>query len=227
MGLSAITNNHVQTFSEWLRQGHLVLWQRMLDHRFCRDMARDRLPEATFVRYLRYEHAFVRTAIAVFAYALAKAPNSADQGHLLGVLKALAGEQQSYFEQTFAALGLDPTVLSDDALPPAALGLREGVLGIAASGGFAEILASMLAAEWMYLTWCDDAHRQRPRQRAPADWIRLHVESGFRNQVRWLMNRTDILGPTLDPSIQQRCRAHFGSVLELEIAFHDAPYDGE
>ena len=216
-----------QHFSGWLKAGNLELWERMVGHRFCRDLAEDCLSETAFVRYLRYEHSFVRAAIATFAYALAKAPTPADQDHLLGILNALAGEQQSYFQRTFAGLGLDAAVLPDDVLPPAARGLRDGVLAIAASGGFSEILAAMLAAEWMYLTWCEEAHGRQPQRRAPANWIRLHVEPGFRSQVAWLRRRLDVLGPALDPPIQQQCWAHFGRVLELEVAFHDAPYEGE
>jgi thiaminase (transcriptional activator TenA) len=227
MSASANTSGDVQSFSHWLREGHRNLWQRMVNHRFCSDMAHDRLPQAAFVRYLRYEHAFVRTAIAVFAYAVAKAPTPADQDHLLGVLNALAGEQQSYFQHTFEQMGEDAGVLPDEALPPAARGLRLGVLEIAASGNFGEILAAMLAAEWMYLTWCEDAIRQEPQAGAPADWIRLHVESGFRAQVHWLMRRLDSFAPALDGEARQRCRDNFGRMLALEIAFHDAPYEGE
>jgi thiaminase (transcriptional activator TenA) len=217
--------NGKQHFTDWLKAGNLALWNQMVGHRFCRDMAEDRLSEEVFVRYLRFEHAFVRTVVAVFAYALAKAPTPADQDHLLGVLNALAGEQQSYFGRTFSALRLHADVLPDDAIPQTACRLRENVLAIAASSGFEEILSAMLAAEWMYLTWCEKAHSQQPRQRAPADWIRLHVEPGFRAQVTWLKSRLNVLGPRLDPSRQGRCQTHFGCVLECEIAFHDAPYE--
>jgi thiaminase/transcriptional activator TenA len=214
-----------QPFSEWLRAGNIDAWERMIHHRFCRDMAEDRLAEPVFVRYLRYEHAFVGAAIVVSAHALVKAPTPADRDPLLGVLISLAGEQQAYFQRTFAALGLDGSVLPVNKLPPGARGLHDGVSAIAASRCFAEILAAMLAAEWMYLTWCEQAHRCRPQRPALADWIRLHVETAFRNQVAWLKRRLDVLGPALDPSVQERCRANFGRVLELEIAFHDAPYE--
>jgi thiaminase/transcriptional activator TenA len=156
---------------------------RWVTHRFCRDMATDRLPKAAFVRYLRYEHAFVRAAISIFAYALAKAPTAADQDHLISVLVGLSGEQEDYFRSTFARLGLDPEPLAPEALPEAARRLRDGVLALAASGSFPEILAAMLAAEWMYLTWCADAHARGPQREAPARWIRLHVEPAFRAQV--------------------------------------------
>jgi thiaminase (transcriptional activator TenA) len=212
------------TFSDWLRAKNQATWDAMVTHRFCRDLASDRLSEAAFVRYLRYEHAFVRAAIGIFAYALVKAPTAADQDHLIGVLAGLAGEQEDYFRRAFAGLGLDPAPPAPDALPEAARDLREGVLAIAAEGSFAEILAAMLAAEWMYLTWCEQAHACDPTREAPADWIRLHVEPAFRAQVDWLRRRLDELGPTLATGVQARCAGLFGRVLVLEIAFHDAPY---
>jgi len=211
-------------FSDWLRAENQATWDAMVSHRFCLDMATDRLPEPAFVRYVLYEHGFVRTAIGIFAYALAKAPTAADQDHLIGVLVALSGEQEDYFRRTFALLGLDPEPLAPDALPEAARGLREGVLAIAAEGSFAGILAAMLAAEWMYLTWCEEAHARGPRRGAPADWIRLHVKPAFRDQVGWLKRRLDQLGPSLAIGEQERCAGIFGRVLALEIAFHDAPY---
>jgi thiaminase (transcriptional activator TenA) len=211
-------------FSDWLQAKNQATWDAMVTHRFCRDLASDRLSEAAFVRYLRFEHAFVRAAIGIFAYALAKAPTAVDQDHLISVLAGLAGEQEDYFRRAFARLGLDPAPLAPDALPEAARGLREGVLTIAAEGSFAEILTAMLAAEWMYLTWCEQAHDRGPRREAPADWIRLHVEPAFRDQVEWLRRRIDELGPALATGQQARCAEHFGRILALEIAFHDAPY---
>jgi thiaminase/transcriptional activator TenA len=211
-------------FCEWLRVKNQSVWRAMIEHRFCRDFAADRLPEAAFLRYLRFEHTFVRAAISIFAYALAKAPTAADQDHLIGVLGALAGEQEDYFRHTFARLGVDPEPLSLAALPEAARALHDGVLAIAERCSFAEILSAMLAAEWMYLTWCEQAHARAPRREACADWIRLHVEPGFRGQVAWLQQRLEQLGPSLSPTFQARCVEHFGRVLTLEIAFHEAPY---
>jgi thiaminase (transcriptional activator TenA) len=221
---SFLTQTPGAGFCDWLRAENRAAWDAMVSHRFCLEMATDRLPEAAFVRYLRYEHAFVRAAIGIFAYALAKAPTAADQDHLIGVLVGLSGEQEDYFRRTFARLGLDPEPLGPEALPVAARGLRDGVLAVAAGGGFAEILAAMLAAEWMYLTWCEQAQANGPRREAPSDWIRLHVEPAFCRQVEWLRWRLDELGPSLPEDQQARTAEHFGRVLVLEIAFHDAPY---
>jgi len=212
-------------FCDWLRQSSGPLWAAMVGHRFTRDMAGDRLPPEAFLRYLRYEHAFVRTAILIFAQALIKAPAAADRVELVGVLGGLTGEQEAYFQDRFTALGLTGEALPDSELPSAALALSEGALAIAAQGCFEEILSAMLAAEWMYHDWCSAAHAARPRQPGPAEWIALHVAPGFARQVAWLKARLEALGPRLDSGRQQHCANHFARMLRLEIAFHDAPYE--
>jgi thiaminase/transcriptional activator TenA len=226
VAVTSVSDSTASTpFSEWLREGDPALWHRMIEHRFCRDMAEDQLPDEAFIRYLRYEHAFVRGAIGIFAFGLAKAPTPADQDHLLGVLNALATEQQAYFVRAFADLRLDAAVLPSDALPLSACRLQNRLHGFAAEGSFAEILSTMLAAEWMYLTWCEAAHAREPLRPAPAAWIRLHIEPGFRQQVAWLRQRLDEIGPTLGTAERASCRARFGQVLALEIDFHHAPYE--
>jgi thiaminase/transcriptional activator TenA len=224
-GFAAFRADHPEAgFCEWLRQESGLLWDAMVGHRFVRDMAADRLPPEAFLRYLRYEHSFVRTAVTVFAHALIAAPTAEDRRHVVGILDGLVGEQEAYFARQLAALGLPPEPLPSAELPDAALALSEGALAIAAHGGFEEILSAMLAAEWMYLTWCTAAHATRPRRPGPADWIALHVAPGFADGVAWTRARVEALGPPLDPLRQGRCAANFARMLRLEIAFHDAPY---
>ncbi|MEQ8967402.1 MAG: TenA family protein [Azospirillaceae bacterium] len=213
-------------FTDWLREACGPAWDAMLDHRFTREIAADALPDGVFARYLRYEHGFVATAVKVFAHALIQAPTTADRRHVAEILEALTGEQERYFAETFARLGLPAEPASDAAPPPAAaLALGDGALAMAAHATFEEILSMMLAAEWMYLTWCARAHDAGPRHPEAARWIDLHVGGAFEAGVTWTRQRLDTLGPALDPARQAACAARFRRLTELEIAFHDAPYE--
>lgn len=211
-------------FAAWLRARNWTTWRAMVGHRFTRDIAADRLPEPVFLRYLRYEHAFVRAAITIFGHALVKAPTTEDQTRLVAVLHGLATEQEDYFSRTFQLLNADADMIDEVALPAGAAALRDGLLAIAAQGSFAEILAGMLAAEWMCLTWCTEAHAAGPQVPRAAEWIALHVAAPFAAQVAWLRCRVDQLGPPMPETEQGRLAEVFGHVLQLEIAFHDAPY---
>ncbi len=211
-------------FSDWLRTRAEPLWRRMVGHRFANDMASDALPPDVWRRYLTYEHDFVEAAVAIFGYALVKAPSIVEQARLAEILRGLTTDQLTYFDRVFDRLGVPEPARSPRVLPPAVLAFREGMLGLAAHRSYEEIIGSMTAAEWMYHTWCQDAYTHRPQDAVVAEWIALHVAQPFADQVAWLRGQLDTHGPALPPWRQERVALAFRRTLALEIDFHDAPY---
>jgi len=212
------------SFAEWLRVSNKDRWNTMLNHRFIREMETDTILNTVFERYLHNEHAFVRSAIQIFAYALAKTAMVDDQNRIVKVVYALATEQDQYFHKTYQAMGLAHNSKESMPLEGKALLLSEGAIGIAESCTFLEILSTMLAAEWMYLTWCAAAASGKATGVKKA-WIDLHVGNGFRDQIAWMTRRVNELGMVAPTDIQDVCSRHFGNMLDWEIAFHDAPYE--
>jgi thiaminase/transcriptional activator TenA len=210
------------TLSDRILADNAAIFDAMVNHRFVRAIEADRLPPAVFDRYLVYEGAFVGTAIAIFAHAVAKAPGIAEQRRLIGVLDALANRQVGYFEAAFAARGIDPAAF--DLARPEVAAFRGGMLAIAEGGGYLDIVAAMFAAEWMYWTWC------RRTAAAPAadphlrEWVALHAAEDFAAQALWLRHQIDAAGPALDEPARRRLSGVFGRVQELEIAFHEAAF---
>ncbi|WP_299818996.1 TenA family protein [uncultured Jannaschia sp.] len=192
--------------------------EAMLSHRFVTQIEADALPRDVFDRYLVYEGAFVDTAIAIFAFAVARAPDIATRRHLIGVLAALADEQVPYFETRLAARGLS----ADAALPPQAAAFRDGMLRLAEEGSFLEIVTAMFAAEWMYWNWCVRAAGAPIADPDLRAWVALHAEETFAAQARWLKDAVDRYGREAD---LDRLTDIFARVTELEIAFHHAPYE--
>jgi thiaminase/transcriptional activator TenA len=211
-------------FVDWLRARHRRSWETMIDHRFTQDLSANQMSPAVFGRYLRYEHDFVRTAISIFGFALARAPSFSDQVHLIDVLHVLAAGQDGFFDKAFRRMKIDVKALAEDKVPSSATGLRDGSLAIAEQGSFEEIIAMMLAAEWMYLTWCRAAQGKIENPLA-AEWVAMHVDPTFTDQVGWLMRTMNTRGPAMPPDGQETCAAIFGRMLDLEIAFHHAPYE--
>lgn len=210
------------TLSERLLADNAAAFAAMVGHRFVADVAADRLPAPVFDRYLVYEGAFVATAVRIFAFAVAKAPDVEDQRRLIAILDALANDQVGYFAATFAARDIDP--VAHDLDHPAVAAFRDGLLAIARDGDYLDIVTAMFAAEWMYWTWCRAAAAcpiTDPDLRA---WVDLHAADGFAAQARWLRDRIDAVGPALDAAGTARLSRLFGAVLDLEIAFHEAAY---
>lgn len=212
----------METLSEQiLRENHAV-FQAMLDHRFVEDILRDRLPGEVFDRYLVFEGAFVETAIAIFSYAVAKAPGMPQRRWLVSVLDALANEQIAYFEDTFTKREIDAHAF--DTGRPEVVAFRNGMLTIAEQGSFPDILAIMFAAEWMYWTWCSRAAEKTITDPFLGDWVRLHAAPAFKSQAFWLRDELDSIGAELGQKERTRASELFGRAMALEIAFHEAPY---
>jgi thiaminase/transcriptional activator TenA len=212
------------TLSDRILDDNAAVFDAMVNHRFVHEIRADKLPPEVFDRYLVYEGAFVRTAIVIFAHAVAKAPGIAEQRWIIGVLDALANRQVAYFEATFAARGIDPAAI-DLSLPEVAA-FREGMLSIAEDGDYLDILVAMFSAEWMYWTWCRHAAATPVSDPFLREWVDLHAADDFAAQALWLRRQIDAADPVLDDAARRRLSTIFGRVQELEIAFHEAAYQG-
>jgi len=206
--------------SERLRAANRDAWDAMQAHRFVRDIEADALPRAVFARYLVYENAFVETAILIFGHALLKAPDFSARRFLCGVLNGLGGAQLGYFDRAFAALGVAPHAAGT--LPASVVAFDRGMLHVAETGAYLDILTIMLAAEWMYATWCLRANAGPIADPHIAEWVRLHAEPDFLAQADWLRAQLD--AAQVDEAAFARLSALFGHALRLEIDFHSAPY---
>ena len=112
------------------------------------------------------------------------------------------------------------------ALPPQgpALPLHALFLKVAETESYKEILACVLAAEWMYLTWCSTANQSPSSRDYIRDWVALHAGGAFADHVAWVRREIDDRGPALAGSRQARLSTLFEKALEAEIGFHDAAY---
>ena len=216
--------NDTSSFSERMRAQGRRTWNAILGHRFFRQVATDAIDDRAFVRYLRIEYGFVDTAARVLGYAVAKAPSFLERRRLGLGLHGLVTDQEQFFVNAFERMGVHGEERTG--LPPQglALPLHALFLSVAATEGYEEILTCVLAAEWMYLTWCSTANQSPSSRGYIKDWVALHAGGVFANHVAWIRSEIDIRGPALTDSQQARLSALFEKVLEAEIAFHDAAY---
>lgn len=210
------------SLSEQMLRENARIFDEMVNHRFVRDIIKNRLSKDVFERYLVYEGAFVDTAISIFAYAVGKAETIAQKRCLISVLDALANRQIPYFEKTFADRRLDPRAFDTSRAEVTAF--REGMLCVARDGAFLDIVAAMFSAEWMYWTWSAEAASCEIGDPLLKEWVDLHAHEDFAVQAQWLKRQLDEAGEGLDVGERARLSGIFGQVQRLEIAFHDAPY---
>ncbi|MFV2065077.1 MAG: TenA family protein [Chloroflexota bacterium] len=215
-----MTERLMPSASDEIRASAAADWQAATDHRLFRQIIDDRVDDHVFERYLRIELGFIDTAAAALGAAVARAPNVDDRTILAAGLHDLLTSQVDFF---VSALGTDRTIL----VPASARGLHLHFDAMIRSGDYAELLATMLAAEWLYQTWCSETLAEPSRRDIIRAWTELHTSPAFIGHVAWLRERIDTLSATTmsAPAAQARLGHAFRRALAAEIRFHDAAYD--
>jgi thiaminase/transcriptional activator TenA len=216
-------------FSDWLRARAEPAWGRAVGHRFTRELAADTLPDGVYARYLVQDYVFIDTLARLLGHAVARAPEMAAMSRLAGFLAGLTSEENDYFLRSFEALGVAEATWSAAEPDPVIARFGEVMLGAAPSyakpgGGYPEILAVLLPAEWIYLSWAMAHKDAAPERFYLAEWIALHTLPEFEAFVNWLRDETDRHGPKLAPERQERLAVLFNEIAELEVAFFDGAY---
>ena len=221
--------NRQARFSDWLRARAAPAWAQAVGHRFTRELADDTLPDAVYARYLVQDYVFIDTLARLLGHGVASAPEMAAMSRLAGFLAALTSAENDYFLRAFEALGVAEAVWSAAEPDPVIARFGEVMLGAAPGyakpgGGYPEILAVLLPAEWIYLSWAMAHKDAAPERFYLAEWISLHTLPEFEAFVAWLREEIDRHGPPLAPERQERLAALFTEIAELEVAFFDAAY---
>ena len=193
-------------------------WEAATGHRLFREIIADTVSDSDFERYLRIEFAFIDTAAIALGAAVRLAPDMADRSVLASGLYDLLTTQVAFFED---ALGQDRSSI----VPPSARPLHVLYGGVSEGSSYVSLLSAMLAAEWLYETWCAETI-DRPSSRAHIRaWTELHTDPAFTGHAAWLRSQLDAAAPELGEDESVRVAAVFRDTLTAEIHFHDAVYE--
>jgi thiaminase/transcriptional activator TenA len=176
------------------------------------------------------DYAFVGTLTGAFGYAVGQAPDMPARRRLTGFLATLTDEENDYFERSFDALGVPADDRADPERADVTQAFEDLLTRAALEGGYAETLAVLVPAEWIYLTWASDAPEGgsgTPDAFYLREWIDLHATPEFESFVGWLRDELDASGPELDERRRRRVERLFRRTVDLEAAFFAMAYEDE
>jgi thiaminase (transcriptional activator TenA) len=193
-------------------------WAFAIDHRLFREVIADTVTDSHFERYLRIEFAFIDTAAVALGAAIRAAPDLADRVVLAAGLYDLLTSQVDFFKH---ALGQDESTI----VPASAQSLHSVFHEVADGQSYADMLAAMLAAEWLYMTWCASTVEQPSARAKIRAWTELHTSPAFISHATWLQRRFDAASVDLSPVERERVADVFRRALAAEISFHDSVFE--
>ncbi|AXR77252.1 TenA family protein [Natrarchaeobaculum sulfurireducens] len=222
-------------FTDWLRERSEPTWSAAIEHSFVDELGAGTLSTDAYTAYLVQDYAFVDELVGAFGHAIGQAPGMDSKRPFVEFLETVTDEENDYFQRSFDALDvLEVDRIDPDLTEPTAAFVD--LLGRAVhEGGYAETLAVLVPAEWIYETWATAvaAEYGDPDADGPpsagadlpfyyAEWIDLHAVEPFCEFVDWLRGELDAVGPTLSPQRQRRVERLFGRTVALEVAFFDS-----
>ena len=211
-------------FTNWCRARAGPDWTAATEHRFTEKLHAGTLDDAVFRQYLVQDFAFLERLVGTFGHALGDAPSMAAKSRLTEFVGTLTGDENDYFERSFEALDVPEGKRIDPDLTPTTRELHDLLGHAVGTGGYAETLAVLVPAEWIYRSWAGDAPDERPERFYLAEWIELHDNPAFDDFVAWLRAELDREGAAASPRRQQRLERLFRRTVELESAFFDSAY---
>ncbi|MFP5019649.1 TenA family protein [Pseudonocardia phyllosphaerae] len=194
------------------------VWRSAVTHRFVDELWAGAVDRGVLRHYLEQDHEFVDAFLALLGAAVAHADDPAARVRLAQQLGLVAGPENDFFTRSLAALG--STGLRARAAP------TTGFLDLMAEArddGYAEALAVLVVAEWLYADWAArDA--DAPADPVCREWIDLHRGPEFTAWVEFLRAELDRVAAGLDEERRARVAAMFVRAVNLELAFFDAAY---
>lgn len=167
-------------FTDSLVEDVRETWESVINHEFTDQLAEGTLDLKTLKCYLIQDHRFIDAFVVLLSSMIAHARNLEDRipgGRFLGLI---VGQENTYFERSFKALGV--TARDREQIPdaPAMTAFQTLMRDAAKSGSLAQMLAVLVVAEWSYQSW---GERVLPKAvEGPfyfREWVDLHSGEYF------------------------------------------------
>ncbi len=217
------------SFSERLRAGCEPNWQAATAHKFVHELANDQISDAAYARYLVLDYAFLDILVSHVGQAVTFAPGMIEKRSYSTFLGVLTDGEDDYFLRSFSAMGIAENIWRQPQDHPVVDGFRRVMLGPGRNNkgntSYATVLASLLAVEWVYLTWAKSVADHAPARFYLKEWIDLHTDPAFEAFVTWMILEMDRIGPALGANERQTVHDIFNRTIALEVAFFDAAYE--
>lgn len=215
------------SYSRSLRDAHHPTWSAAVGHRFVDDLLAGTVEDAVLARYLVQDYRFLDGFVAMLGQALASAPALPARLRLGMQLGMVCSEENTYFVDSFDALGVPDIERQAPQVHPATAAFEALMWEAVGTRSYPALLAVLVVAEWLYLDWAERAETEGLAATRPehVGWVELHRGPGFSSWVRWLRAELDAAEPT-DPAERELVASLWARAVACELAFFDAACQG-
>ncbi|SDE10214.1 thiaminase (transcriptional activator TenA) [Auraticoccus monumenti] len=196
-------------------------WQAAVDHRFVRELLAGTVPDDALAGYLLQDQQFLDGFLRLLGQALASADAPASRLVLARQLGMLADDEQGYFEDSLAALGVPADVRRHPPLLGTTAAFQTLMAEVVASRSYPRLLVLLVVMEVLYLDWGSRTDLGEPTRPEHLGWVELHRGPDFTRWCQWLVDELERVAATCHPAERGELVALGVRTVELELAFFD------
>ncbi len=184
--------------SDELRAGVESIWETVVTHPFVTEIADGSLDRERFYVYVDQDYLFLRDWATLLSLATARAPDFDAAREIVGFLHLGLGGEEGLFQEAFRERGISQKAVAGLQYLPTTQNYSGYLRTLAYEGTFTEVVATLLAVEWPYLTWAQPAEEigRKPSGRYYQTWIDIHTSPGMSRFMSWLRSLVDESAPT-------------------------------
>ncbi len=163
-------------------------WAAATGHRFVDELLAGTVADDVLAHYLVQDYQFCDAFTALLGQACASAPGLTSRLRFARQLGMFASDEDTYFIDSFDALGVPEAERFEPTLTQATLDFDRVMRDAIESRSYAQVLAVLLVAEKLYLDWAERADRDGMAATRPehVGWVDLHRGPDFRAWVEWM-----------------------------------------
>ena len=212
--------------STQLKESCIEDWFAATNHPFTTELANNSLCLDKMRRYLAQDYTFIDNFVRLASCAIYHAPSLPDRLPLAHFLGIIAGPENTYFQRSFDMLNVPLSQRENPTLLNPSSDFQALMLKAAKSGEYANMIAVLCVAEWIYLSWAKPFFKtDKSLPFYFSEWISLHCGEYFESLVEHLRTQLDTAFDDADAKKQETIKDYFHQAVLLEKQFFDACYE--
>lgn len=214
----------VLSFSQQLWESGAATYAEILRHPFLTGLTDGTLSKDAFRYFVIQDSHYLRAYARALSLVSARATDPEAVALFAGHASDAIAVEKELHVSLLHGLGLTAAAVDAAGSGPTTTAYASYLLGVCATGTYAEALAAVLPCYWVYR----DVGRELLTRSSPdplyAQWIASYGSPEFDAVVESVLAVTDGLGSDIGPSERVRCHEHFAVTTRYEWMFWDAAY---
>lgn len=225
MGQSQSIEGKDVTFTDYLQAKVGDQWERVVNHKFTKELADGTIDRDVLKKYLIQDHRFLDSFVILLSSMIAKCRSLEDRIPGCQFLAVITGKENTYFERCFEKFGCSEEEIKSVPNADCTDGFINLMREAVESQNLGEMLAVLVVCEWSYLTWGEAVLNQTVREDFTCyEWVDLHSGEAFSALVGYLKGLLDKEAKFLDDAGKEKVSERFAQAVDLEENFFDFAY---